>query len=156
MMKYNRLLFASIVLMLIFAMPGMTNLITQIYAASSVSELLDSYLDVLPIVGDATSSSEPAPSPSPQSTRSASLAADPTAGCSESKIVRIGASGHDGSTVPQNTVDKNYNTRWSNHGKGSFIQYELEPNKIICAIDIAFYRGDVRTYDFTVSASNDG
>ncbi len=56
MIKYNRLLFASIVLMLIFAMPGMTNLMTKIYAASSVSELLDRYLDVLPIVGDTTPS----------------------------------------------------------------------------------------------------
>ncbi|MBA3285647.1 MAG: hypothetical protein H0U27_11395 [Nitrosopumilus sp.] len=83
MIKYNRLLFASIVLMLIFAIPGMTNLLTNIYAASSVSNLLDRYLDVLPILGDASPSPDPSPSPSPQSSRSASLAADPTAGCCE-------------------------------------------------------------------------
>ena len=46
MIKYNRLLSASVVLMLIFAMPGMPDLVTKIYAASSVSELFDKYLDV--------------------------------------------------------------------------------------------------------------
>jgi hypothetical protein len=140
--------------MLIFAMPGMTNLLTNIYAASSVSELLDNYLDVLPIVGNADPQPDPTSLSSPQSSRSASLTADPTAGCSESKIIGIGASGNDGN-VPQNTVDKNYNTRWSGFGVGQYIQYELEPGRIICAIDIAWHRGDVRTSDFTVSASND-
>src|SRR5678815_3847633 len=45
MIKYNRLLSASVVLMLTFAMPGMPDLVTWIYAASSVPELLDKYLD---------------------------------------------------------------------------------------------------------------
>jgi hypothetical protein len=93
--------------------------------------------------------SSPSPIPNPIPTP------DSIAGCSESKT-RVGASDYDGDTVPRNTIDKNYNTRWASYGIGSFIQIELEPDKIMCALDIAWYRGDVRTYDFTVSTSNDG
>ena len=35
MIKYNRLVSAFVVLMLIFAMPGMPDLVTRIYASSS-------------------------------------------------------------------------------------------------------------------------
>ena len=48
MIKHNRLISASVVLMLIFAMPGMPDLVTKVYAASSVSELLKN-LDENPI-----------------------------------------------------------------------------------------------------------
>ena len=96
------------------------------------------------------------PSPTPDPTPDPTPTPDPVSECSESKISRVVASGYGDGKVPQNTVDKNYNTRWANHGIGSYIQYEVEPNKIICAIDIAWHRGDVRTSDFTVSSSNDG
>ena len=79
----------------------------------------------------------------------------PTAGCSESSIVGVRASGYEGNP-PQNTLDKNFNTRWGDYGVGKWIQYEIEPNKITCAIDIAWHRGDPRVYDFAVSVSSDG
>ncbi len=143
MIKYNRFLFVSIVLILIFAMPGMPNLM-KTYATPAISDLLGSYLNKLPI-----SNINPMPSSTP------TAVADPISGCSESKI-KVSANDYDDGTVPRNTVDKNYNTRWANPDKGSYIQIELEPNKIVCAIDIAWHRGDVRTSDFTVSSSNDG
>ncbi len=159
--KHNRLSFASIVLMLIFAMPGMTDLFTKVYATSSISDILDSLLDALPFFGDADPlpnqpSSSSSPSSPPQSPRAPSLTADSPAGCSQSKISSIKASGYDGDNVPKNTVDKNYNTRWADNGIGSFIQYKLESSDIICRIDIAWHKGDVRTSDFTVSVSKDG
>ena len=45
-------------------------------------------------------------------------------------------------------LDNNFNTRWSNYGSGSYIQIELEKNDILCAVDIAWHRGDVRINNF--------
>ena len=70
------------------------------------------------------------------------------AGCTQDKVTRIGASGYDGNTVPQNVLDNNFNTRWSNYGSGSYIQIEPEKNDILCAVDIAWHRGDVRINNF--------
>ena len=78
------------------------------------------------------------------------------AGCIQDKVTRIGASGYDGNTVPQNVLDNNFNTRWSNYGYGSYIQIELEKNDILCAVDIAWHRGDVRINEFSLSTSQDG
>ncbi len=78
------------------------------------------------------------------------------AGCTQDKVTRIGASGYDGNTVPQNVLDNNFNTRWSNYGSGSYIQIELEKNDILCAVDIAWHRGDVRVNQFSISTSQDG
>ena len=157
MIKHNRLISASVVLMLIFAMPGMPDLVTKVYAASSVSELLKN-LDEIPIFrySDPFRTKPPHPLPHHPPPRlhlylrilsfaapspSASLTPDPTAGCGESKIIGVRASGSDGANVPQNTLDKNFNTRWGDHGIGKWVQYELEPGKIACAIDIAWHRG---------------
>ena len=78
------------------------------------------------------------------------------AGCTQDKVTRIGASGYDGNTVPQNVLDNNFNTRWSNYGSGSYIQIEVEKNDILCAVDIAWHRGDVRVNQFSISTSQDG
>ena len=78
------------------------------------------------------------------------------AGCTQDKVTRIGASGYDGNTVPQNVLDNNFNTRWSNYGSGSYVQIELEKNDILCAVDIAWHRGDVRENQFSISTSQDG
>ena len=77
------------------------------------------------------------------------------AGCTQDKVTRIGASGDDGNR-PQNVLDNNFNTRWSNYGEGSYIQIELEKNDILCAVDIAWHRGDVRINQFSISTSQDG
>jgi hypothetical protein len=84
--------------------------------------------------------------------------------CAPAQIDKVGASGYDlegDNTTPDKTIDKNVNTRWANYGVGSFIQYELKTSDpisgdTICGIDISWYRGDVRTYNFIVSTSQDG
>ena len=52
----------------------------------------------------------PAPTPAPSPVQQL------PAGCTQDKVTRIGASGYDGNTVPQNVLDNNFNTRWSNYG----------------------------------------
>jgi hypothetical protein len=75
--------------------------------------------------------------------------------CTPPQITAVGANGNDGNR-PQNTIDNNPNTRWSNQGFPSFIQYELENAQDICDVDISWYRGNTRVNTFTISASNDG
>ena len=98
------------------------------------------------------SNPNPAPAPDqplhPQPTPTANPVQQLPAGCIQDKVTRIGASGYDGNTVPQNVPDNNFNTRWSKYGKGSYIQIELEKNDILCAVDIAWHRGDVRINNF--------
>ena len=64
------------------------------------------------------------------------------------------ANGNDGN-LPQYTRDNNYNTRWSNLGLPSWIQYDLGSSKTVCNVDIAWYRGTSRVNSFTVSVSSD-
>ncbi|HEX6029012.1 MAG TPA: discoidin domain-containing protein [Nitrososphaeraceae archaeon] len=71
-----------------------------------------------------------------------------------SDITAIGDDGDD--AIPPNVLDDNLDTRWSHEGIGSWFQADLGAKKIICSIDIAWYRGDERSYKFAISISNDG
>jgi hypothetical protein len=71
-----------------------------------------------------------------------------------SEITAIGDDGDD--AIPPNALDNNLDTRWSHEGIGSWFQADLGSKKIICSIDIAWYRGDERSYKFAISISNDG
>src|SRR5215207_5815376 len=75
--------------------------------------------------------------------------------CSVPQISGVAAIGNDGN-VPQNTLDSNLNTRWSNLGLPSWIQYDLGESQPICNVDIAWWRGNFRVNTFTISVSNDG
>jgi hypothetical protein len=48
------------------------------------------------------------------------------------------------------TVDGDLNTRWSNYGKDSWIKYDLGSDRDLCAIDIGWFKGDKRIYDFKI------
>jgi hypothetical protein len=76
--------------------------------------------------------------------------------CSKTSIPSnlVTANGNDGN-IPQNTVDNNLNTRWSNLGFPSWIQYDLGAPGIICYVDVAWYRGDLRVNTFMISVSED-
>src|SRR5829696_2794379 len=75
--------------------------------------------------------------------------------CETPTITAVGATGNDGN-IPQNTLDNNVNTRWSNLGLPSSIQYDLGgTSHPICDVDIAWYRGNLRVNSFTISASDD-
>ena len=67
----------------------------------------------------------------------------------------VSANGNDGN-VPQNVLDSNLNTRWSNLGVGSWIQVDLGSTNTICSVDIAWYSGNQRTSNFVITVSTDG
>lgn len=77
--------------------------------------------------------------------------------CKNIAISGISAIGDDGAgNVAANTLDNNLGTRWSHGGAASWIRPDLGSTKVICSIDIAWYKGDQRMYNFAISTSNDG
>jgi F5/8 type C domain len=78
--------------------------------------------------------------------------------CNENlPISRFSAIGDDGDdAVPQNAFDNNLQTRWSHNSVGSWILVDLGSSKAVCFVDIAWYRGSERSYDFIISLSEDG
>lgn len=66
----------------------------------------------------------------------------------------IGDDGDD--AVPQNAFDNNLQTRWSHNSVGSWILVDLGSSKAVCFVDVAWYRGNERSYDFIISLSEDG
>jgi F5/8 type C domain len=78
--------------------------------------------------------------------------------CNENlPISRFSAIGDDGDdAIPQNAFDNNLQTRWSHDNIGSWIMVDLGSNNAVCFVDIAWYRGNERSYDFIISLSEDG
>jgi hypothetical protein len=70
-------------------------------------------------------------------------------------VSNIIASGSQSSSPARNAIDNNINTRWSNLGLGSLITFDFGAERFLCNIDIAWYRGNERVINFTISASND-
>ncbi len=75
--------------------------------------------------------------------------------CSALPIATVRASGNDG-TVPANTVDDRLDTRWSNLGKGSWLEFDLGADRLVAGAAIAWHSGNTRTSAFTLSTSSDG
>lgn len=72
-------------------------------------------------------------------------------------ISRFSVIGDDGDdAIPQNAFDNNLGTRWSHNNVGSWIVLDLGVNKAICSVDIAWYMGKERSYEFMISLSEDG
>ena len=78
--------------------------------------------------------------------------------CNENiPISRFSVIGDDGDdAIPQNAFDNNLGTRWSHNNVGSWIVLDLGVNKAICSVDIAWYMGKERSYEFIISLSEDG
>jgi len=76
--------------------------------------------------------------------------------CQNLPIYAITSNGHYGINIAKNILDHNYTTYWSNLGRGSWIQADLGEQKVLCSLDIAWYRGNLRLNNFEVSVSNDG
>jgi len=76
--------------------------------------------------------------------------------CSTTGITNVKASGSQSGFPASNVLDNNLNTRWSNNGKGSWIQMDLGSSKNICSVNIAWYKGNERQNNFVISTSNDG
>ncbi len=67
----------------------------------------------------------------------------------------ITASDNDGN-LPKNTIDGDYNTRWSAEGSGQWIQYDLGKYYFVSFLKIAFYKGNERQAYFDIQVSDDG
>ena len=75
--------------------------------------------------------------------------------CDKLPVSAITASGNDGN-VPSNAIDGNLDTRWSNLGKGSWIQLDLGSKKSVCNLEIAWHVGNTRQNNLVISVSDDG
>jgi hypothetical protein len=64
------------------------------------------------------------------------------------------ASGNDGN-IPQNTLDQSLGTRWSSHGDGQWIRYDLGATMALGSLDIAWYRGTEWASAFDIEVSSD-
>lgn len=72
--------------------------------------------------------------------------------------ITVTASGYEAGTsnTPEQTLDYNFDTRWSAFGMGEWLLYDLQEIKEISAVNIAFYRGSVRFSNFSIEISEDG
>lgn len=57
--------------------------------------------------------------------------------------------------IPENTIDKNMDTRWSAEGK-EWIQYDLGEAKTVNCLSVAWFKGNERYTTFDIMVSNDG
>ena len=77
-------------------------------------------------------------------------------GCSNLPISKVTDNGNDGH-LPSNVLDNNLNTRWANGAVGSWILADFgSTKKNICYVEIAWYKGNERQYNFVISTSTDG
>ena len=76
--------------------------------------------------------------------------------CEKLPVRQVGANGARGAATAALAVDNDPATRWANQAVGSFIQLDLGKSRVLCDIDITWYRGDVRSYNFVISTSEDG
>jgi len=70
------------------------------------------------------------------------------------KVVKISAS-VSSTNSPYNAIDNNSATRWTSKGTGSWIKPDLGQKQTVCYLDIAWYKGNGRIYDFSIQVSND-
>ncbi|HEX2014926.1 MAG TPA: discoidin domain-containing protein, partial [Nitrososphaera sp.] len=54
-----------------------------------------------------------------------------------------------------NAFDETPSTRWAGYGLGTWIRADLGQQQMVCSVDIAWYKGDTRTYKFVIAASTD-
>ena len=86
----------------------------------------------------------------------ATLQANAAPTCTNIPIASASASGSENTNSAGNAIDNNLNTRWSNKGIGSWLRTDLGQEKIVCSVDIAWYKGNTRTNSFIISVSVDG
>jgi predicted phosphodiesterase len=80
---------------------------------------------------------------------------EPNSTCANTQILEITAPSAQ-EFPPQNVVDGNFATVWSNYGLGSFMEFDMGSTKSICGVDIAWFKGNERRNNFVVSTSEDG
>jgi hypothetical protein len=80
--------------------------------------------------------------------------------CQDVSALNASASGFESDptdyTPPPDAIDGDMSNWWAVQGVPSWLQIELEKMSTICAVEIAWNKGDERTYEFTITASTDG
>jgi hypothetical protein len=76
--------------------------------------------------------------------------------CANLPISAVKAKGAQSGNPASSAVDNKLDTRWANKGVGSWIRLDLGSQKIVCRIDVNWYKGSERVNSFDVSVSNDG
>ncbi|WP_309121564.1 discoidin domain-containing protein [Paenibacillus sp.] len=61
-----------------------------------------------------------------------------------------------GTFPPEHTIDDDLTTFFSAQGYGQWVQYDLGESTSIDGVSLAWYQGDVRSFAFTILASEDG
>ena len=71
-------------------------------------------------------------------------------------IINATASSSSSPHLPANTLDNDFNTRWSAEGSGQYITYDLGRTYQLSAIKISFHKGNSRVARFNIAYSTDG
>lgn len=79
-----------------------------------------------------------------------------TQNCVQLPATSVIASGSEAGNPPTNTFDDRLDTRWSNYGRGSFIDYDLGSVRPISGAAIAWHLGDTQINNFILYISLDG
>ncbi|WP_309889275.1 heparin lyase I family protein [Archangium sp.] len=76
--------------------------------------------------------------------------------CTQLTATSVKANASEAINPPGNASDDQLSTRWSNLGKGSWLDYDLGANKTVSGVSIAWHSGNLRKSNFVVSTSLDG
>ncbi|MBP1838937.1 chondroitinase-B domain-containing protein [Formosa algae] len=81
---------------------------------------------------------------------------DPADGLDELVPDSVSASEAQESNGPENTLDDDFDTRWSAEGDGQIITYDLGALNTVSLLKIAFHNGDSRKTYFEIAVSENG
>ncbi len=76
--------------------------------------------------------------------------------CAQLTATSVISSGSETGNPATNTMDDRLDTRWSNYGRGSFIDYDLGSVHAISGATIAWHLGNIQLNDFILYTSLDG
>jgi F5/8 type C domain-containing protein len=82
--------------------------------------------------------------------------ADARSTCQKLPIDDISASGETSGFPAENVIDSNLETRWHYEEIGAYIQTDLGELSTVCSVDIAWYKGDIGTFNYVISVSDNG
>lgn len=101
---------------------------------------------------------EPTPEPTPQPPAPEPPTTEPPVDDEPPKlpVASVTASDSLEPYLPANTLDGNFDTRWSAKGDGQSITYDLGKEHLVSEVDIAWYLGDQRVATFDIGVSLDG
>ena len=97
---------------------------------------------------------------SPQLTNEVSSSNQTTQNCENIPPVNATASSFETDpkdyNPPTEAIDEDLETWWANQGIPSWLQIDLERTTTLCSVEVAWNKGDERTYDFVIATSDNG